>query len=142
MYGLKNNYFNVENKNFHNSIWIELIGFDKNDVKNSVVRYLNNVGFKPDSVSLHLTSVNFVNGYKGMVSEYELPPYACSYAGHAENDERPRQNWTNYDLRNLVTELKNNGVKVFASFFDLVTDYSEPFYKQNPEILANIARDR
>ncbi len=136
MYGLKNNYFNSENKDFHNSIWIELIGFDKNDVKNSVASYLKNVGFTPDSVSLHLTSVNFVNGYKGMESEYELPPYACSYAGHAENDERPRQNWTNYDLRNLVTELKNNGVEVFASFFDLVTDFSEPFYKQNPEILA------
>ena len=85
MYGLKNNYFNSENTNFHNSIWIELIGFDKNDIKGSVSEYFKTTGFIPHSISFHLTSINFVNTHKGMQSEYILPDYACSYAGHLDN---------------------------------------------------------
>ena len=131
MYGLKNNYFNAENNGFHNSIWIELIGFDKNDISGSVKNYFETIGFKPHSVSFHLTSVNFVNTHKGMDSEYQLPSYVCSYAGHAENDLRKRQNWTNYDLRKIVFEMQKHGVKVFVSFFDLVTDYTEQFYLEN-----------
>ena len=136
MYGIFDNYFNENNKNFHNSIWIELIGFDKDADDFGVNEYFKTTGFIPDSVSLHLTSINFVNTHKGMESEYILPPYACSYAGHPQNDLRWRQDWTNYDLRSLIKELKKHGVKVFASFFDLVTDDSEEFCKLYPEVFS------
>lgn len=88
MYGIRDNYFNENNKNFHNSIWIELIGFDKNADDFGVNEYFKTTGFIPDSVSLHLTSINFVNTHKGMEEEYVIPPYACSYAGHSQNDLR------------------------------------------------------
>ncbi len=136
MYGIRNNYFNENNKNFHNSIWIELIGFDKDAADFGVNEYFKTTGFVPDSVSLHLTSINFVNTHKGMDKEYVLPPYVCSYAGHPQNDLRWRQDWTNFDLRSLINELKSHGVKVFASFFDLVTDESEDFCTLHPELFA------
>ena len=135
MYGKFDNYFNDKNEKFHNSIWIELIGFDKDEPDYGVDEYFKTTGFVPDSVSLHLTSVNFVNTHKGMEEEYILPPYACSYGGHPQNDLRWRQDWTNYDLKGLVSVLQSRGVKVFASFFDLV-DGDEDFCKDHPEILA------
>ena len=134
MYGLTGNYFKKNNKKFHNSIWIELIGFDKDALDFGVSEYFKTTGFIPDSISLHLTSINFVNTHKGMNVEYMLPDYACSYAGHVQNDIRWRQNWTNYDLFLLIKELKERGVKVFASFFDLVTDENEEFCKLHPEL--------
>jgi len=135
MYGNFDNYFNEKNKKFHNSIWIELIGFDKNAKDFGIKEYFETTGFVPDSVSLHLTSINFVNDHKGMDVEYVLPPYACSYGGHPQNDIRCRQDWTNYDLRSLIAELQKNGVRVFASFFDLVSEDDE-FSKKHPELIA------
>mgnify|MGYP003289823931 CR=1 FL=1 len=135
MYGKFDNYFNKENKSFHNSIWIELIGFDKDAEDYGVEEYIKTIGFVPDSVSLHLTSINFVNTHKGMETEYVLPPYACSYGGHPQNDLRFRQDWTNYNLRSLISTLQGNGIKVFASFFDLV-DENDDFCLKHPEILA------
>lgn len=136
MYGIFDNYFNENNNKFHNSIWIELIGFDKDADDFGVNEYFDTIGFVPHSVSLHLTSINFVNGHKGMENEYVLSPYVCSYAGHPQNDLRWRQDWTNYNLRSLIKELKGHGVKVFASFFDLVTDDSEEFCKLHPELFS------
>ena len=135
MYGKFGNYFNDSNKNFHNSVWIELIGFEKNAEDFGVDEYLKTLGFVPDSVALHLTSVDFANLHKGMDSEYVLPPYVCSYCGHAENDQRKRQDWTNYDLRNLVRTLQSRGVGVFASFFDLEPETE--FSDMHPELLAD-----
>ncbi len=136
MYGKPGNYFNKENTSFHNSIWIELIGFDREAQDFGVDEYFKTTGFIPDSVSLHLTSINFVNTHKGMDSEYILPPYACSYSGHPQNDLRWRQDWTNYDLRSLIEVLKSRGVKVFASFFDLDSEGGEPFCDEHPELVA------
>ncbi len=137
MYGKRNNYFNEGNKNFHNSIWIELIGFEKNSPDYGVAEYLETTGFVPNSVSLHLTSIDFANLHKGMAAEYVLPPYVCSYGGHPENDQRKRQDWTNYDLKNLIATLQNYGIKVFASFFDLEPE--DEFKSAHPELLSSCA---
>ncbi len=137
MYGKRNNYFNENNKDFHNSIWIELIGFEKNAPDCGVTEYLETTGFVPDSISLHLTSIDFANLHKGMDTEYVLPSYVCSYGGHPENDQRKRQDWTNYDLKNLILQLQKRGIKVFASFFDLEPD--DEFKSQHPELLSSCA---
>lgn len=134
MYGIFDNFFNKDNNKFHNSVWIELIGFDRDAEDFGIKEYFETTGFVPNSVSLHLTSINFVNTHRGMDKEYALPPYACSYGGHPQNDLRWRQDWTNYDLKALVRALQSKGVKVFASFFDLV-DAEEDFCKKHPEIL-------
>ena len=135
MYGKFGNYFNDKNKKFHNSVWIELIGFEKNAADFGVSEYLDTLGFIPDSVSLHLTSVDFVNLHKGMDTEYILPPYVCSYGGHPQNDQRFRQDWTNYDLKKLIRTLQSRGIKVFASFFDLEPETE--FSALHPELLSS-----
>lgn len=134
MYGKFDNYFNAENRSFHNSVWIELIGFEKNAEDFGVSEYVDTLGFVPDSVSLHLTSVDFVNLHKGMAEEYILPPYVCSYGGHPQNDMRYRQDWTNFELKKLICTLQSKGIKVFASFFDLEPE--KEFSSQHPEILS------
>lgn len=137
MYGKKGTYFCADNKQFHNSIWIELIGFEKNSPDYGVQAYLDTIGFLPDSISLLLTSVDFVNTHRGMEETYVLPPYACSYGGHAENDERKRQDWTNQDLRGLIQSLHAHNIPVFVSFFDFCNHTeSTNFTILHPELRA------
>ena len=135
LYGKMDNYFGRKNDGFNNSIWVELLGFEKTDADKGVKRYLKNLGFKPDHISLHVTSVNLVNNHRGMDEEYVLPPYACSYGGHEGNDERYRQDWTNYDMKALIDALHANGIKVFASFFNAGHRTDKSFVGDHPEIL-------
>lgn len=142
MYGNRGNYFGSKKEGFHNSIWIELIGFDRDKKDFGVSEYLDTIGFIPDSISFHLTSIDFVNNHKGMAEEYTLPDFACSYGGHERNDRHARQPWTNYDLRNLTKELQSRGIMVLASMFDFKGNYNHPdipdcgFAAAHPELLS------
>lgn len=123
MYGYKSDiYFNRKHEGFRNSVWIELVGFDKDSPDYGVSDFLGKAGFVPDMVSFHLTSIAFVMTHKGMEQEHLLPAYACSYCGHAGNDDRERQRWTNYDMRGLVKSLHEHGVQVYISMFDFDSD--------------------
>jgi hypothetical protein len=104
-YGRKNAYFGSNSGGFVNSTWIELTGFDNTVPDLGVGDYLDKLGFVPDIVSFHLSSIDVVNTHMGMAKEYKLPVYACSYAGHTHNDDRERQDWTNQELRRLVFDL-------------------------------------
>lgn len=137
MYGKKGNYFNCRKSGFHNSIWIELIGFDKDKADYGVNDFLSTVGFIPDSISLHLTGIDWAGNHQGMENEYILPPYVCSYGGRSANDERQRQNWTNYDLRGLIKELQAHNIAVFSSFFDLCPEeYLTEWLKEHKEVFT------
>ena len=92
MYGYRDVYYNQKHEGFRNSVWIELIGFDNTAPDYGVGDFLSKTGFVPDMVSFHLTSICFVLTHKGMKAEHRLPAYACSYSGHAGNDDRHRQN--------------------------------------------------
>lgn len=118
MYGYHDVYFNREHKGFRNSIWIELVGFDNTLPDYGVGDFLQKTGFVPNMVSFHLTSICFVLTHRGMDEEYRLPAYACSYSGHDGNDDRERQNWTNFQMAGLISELHRNGVGVYISMFD------------------------
>ncbi len=118
-YGIPGAYFASPKAGFRNSVWVELIGFDCTAADFGVKAYLDTLGFVPRSISLHLTSIDFVNTYGGMETEYPLPVYACSYGGHPRNDDRERQSWTNWQMRGLVRALQKQGVKVYGSFFDM-----------------------
>ena len=104
-------------KNGSVNIWMNLIGFDKNDEDRGVKRFLNQVGFKPDSIFALLCSPDFFNQHKGMDTEYILPPDNCAYWGIPRNAERERQEWTNYDVRALAKNLKAEGIKIYADIF-------------------------
>ena len=118
MYGYHDIYFNRQHEGFRNSIWIELIGFDNTLPDYGVGDFLAKTGFVPDMVSFHLTSICFVLRHAGMSAEYPLPAYACSYSGHAGNDDRQRQDWTNRQMAALIRELHRRGVQVYISMFD------------------------
>ncbi|GBF77366.1 hypothetical protein PA598K_05912 [Paenibacillus sp. 598K] len=100
-------------------IWIELIGFDKEQPDYAVQAYLDRTGFTPDSVSLLLYTPDFVHGHKGMASEWRLPMEMCSYGARPYSKDRARQPWTNYELRSLVAELQKHGIEVYCAFFDI-----------------------
>lgn len=137
MYGYHDIYFGKQHEGFRNSIWIELIGFDNTLPDYGVGDFLEKTGFIPDMVSFHLTSICFVLTHKGMDEEYRLPLYACSYSGHAGNDDRKRQNWTNLQMAGLVRELHSRGVQVYISMFDFETELDEEpvrYLDEHPEL--------
>ena len=87
-------------------VWMNLIGFERNDPDKGVERFLNQTGFLPDGVVALLCHSDFINQYPGMEQEYELSPDNCAYWGIPRNSERERQPWTNYDLQALAANLK------------------------------------
>ena len=137
MYGYHDVYYGKKHEGFRNSVWIELIGFDNTLPDYGVGDFLQKTGFTPDMVSFHLTSICFVLTHKGMDAEYNLPLYACSYSGHAGNDDRKRQAWTNLQMAGLVHELHRRGVQVYISMFDFEPELDEEPYRyldEHPEL--------
>jgi len=138
MYGYHDVYFNRQHPGFRNSVWIELIGFDNTLPDYGVGDFLAKTGFVPDMVSFHLTSICFVLRHAGMASAYRLPAYACSYSGHAGNDDRHRQDWTNLQMAALIRELHRRGVQVYISMFDFDSAPGLPgvrqYLEEHPEL--------
>ena len=96
------------------NIWMQLLGFDKNDADRGVARFLEGTGFVPESVCALLFHPDFVHLHGGMDKEYTLFPDNCAYRAVLRNTERYRQDWTNYELRDLVARLKERGVRFYA----------------------------
>lgn len=136
LYGKENFFFGNMPQNFKNYIWIELIGFDKDNIEKTVKDFLDKTGFKPQGVLYLVSSIDIINNHRE--GDYTLDPYFCSYVGHKFNDERELQNWTKTDLTNLNREFKKYGVESFVSIFDYRTKDSE---NQFPEIGAHYYED-
>ena len=96
------------------NIWMQLLGFDRNDADRGVARFLERTGFLPDSICGLLFHCDFIHLHQGMDTEYQLLQANCAYHGIPRNKERERQPWTNHDLRTLVRELKKHGVDFYA----------------------------
>jgi len=108
-------------------IWVELIGFDNTLPDYGVAEYLARMPVPPRFVSLLLFSPEIVHAHAGLEHDFPLGDLQCSYFGRPFNEERSRQDWTAFQLRGLVAELKKHGIEVLASFFDIVvsTDQAE-----------------
>lgn len=104
-------------ENMSLTVWMNLLGFDKNDPDSGAKRFLNTTGVKPDAICALLCHADFFNLHEGMEKEYVLPPDNCAYFGIPRNSERKRQEWTNYDLRRLVKNLAEEGVEFYAGIF-------------------------
>lgn len=120
-------------------IWMNLLGFNRDDDDRGVERFLSRTGFVPDGVVALVCNVDFFNLHKGMDEEYTLPPDNCAYWGIPRNAERERQPWTNYDLKALTENLKEKGVNTYASVFGNYLDNSfhEEWIKDHPEIFRD-----
>ena len=104
-------------KNGTVTIWMNLLGFDKNDPDRGVKRFLARTGFKPDGISALLCPPDFYNMHSGMDEEYVLPPDNCAYRGIPRNSEREGQEWTNYDVRALAENLKAESIEIYGGIF-------------------------
>lgn len=118
------------------SIWMNLLGFERDDEDLGVSRFLNQTGYKPNEIYFLLCSPDFVNLYGGMEKEYTLFPDNCAYWGIPKNKERARQPWTNHDLRQLVKNLKDEGIECYAGLFGTEQDnaFHDEWIFDHPEI--------
>ena len=97
-------------------LWSPLIGFDVTQKDKGVAEYLHRVGMKPDYMCLLLFNADVINYHvKGMPEKVDFPPDFCNYYGSPQNDMRKRQSWSNYDLKDLCKNLKENGVESYMS---------------------------
>lgn len=117
-------------------VWMNLLGFDRNDPDKGVERFLEQTGFVPDGIAALLFHLDFVNLHCGMEEEYELFADNCAYYGIPRNTERERQPWTNYDLRELSQNLQKKGSGLYASLLGHTTDnaFHREWVSEHPEI--------
>lgn len=124
------------------NVWMQLLGFEKNDPDRGAARFLKQVGFAPDSVCALLFHPDFVHLHGGMEQEYKLLPDNCAYRAIPRNVERERQDWTNYDLRTLIAELKKNGVEFYAGIMGTYVEniFHHEWLSDHPELRATSIR--
>jgi len=120
-------------------MWMNLMGFEKNDPDKGVARYLEDTGFLPDAVCALVDHPDIVHDYRGMEEEYTLYPDNCSYHGVPRNILRERQDWTNHDLRDLATHLKKAGSELYLSIFgvDLWNTCHDEWIYKHPEVMVH-----
>ncbi len=102
-------------------IWIELIGFDKDQPDFAIDDLFSRIGYVPNGVSILISSVDFVNGHAAGFEDRALSPMCCSYEGHPCNEERNRQVWTGKELKALIRALQQKKTQVLLSFFNMFT---------------------
>lgn len=117
-------------------IWMNLLGFDRDDSDRGVERFMNQTGFVPDGVCALMCHSDFFHQHKGMTEEYTLPPDNCAYWGIPRNSERERQPWTNYDLRTLTENLAKRGTNTYASIFGTLLNnaFHNEWINEHPEV--------
>lgn len=117
-------------------VWMPMIGFEKNDPDKGAARILNQISFAPDGISAFLFHPDIVMQHDGMETERILPPDNCSYYGSPRNDERFRQEWTNYDLRDLICRLNGEGTVPYLGIMGVTIGncWHEEWIAQHPEV--------
>lgn len=117
-------------------IWMQLLGFDKDEEDKGVKKFIEKTGFTPDGACGLLFHTDFIHHHRGMDEEYVLYPDNCAYYGIPRNIERERQQWTNYDLRKLADSLHENGSKFYVSFFGAIlkNKFHDEWVSNHPEI--------
>ncbi len=102
----------------NNWYWIELIGFDRDAEDYGVEHFFEVTSSKIEGISLLFADVDFVNLHNGITGK-KLRPGDCSYGAQDCSEERARQEWTDTDLKGLVTKLHEKGIKVTFAFFNM-----------------------
>lgn len=110
--------YDKQNLNKYESwIWVELLAFDNAKEDQGVGAYLDRLGFIPYGISLMASASDFIMLHAPLETEKVLFPDICTRFGHAGNEDRSRQDWTNHQLRSLIKNLQRHGIKVFVSVF-------------------------
>ena len=105
----------MEIKGYEQNYWIDLIGFDVNNKEQTLIDFIEKNRGRIDSLYLHIVGgPDFVAYNKGMDHEYNLSSGIASCFPHS--NERDRQVWTNYDLRDFIAICHKHNVKVYFTF--------------------------
>ena len=91
---------------------------------------------RPTAISLFLFHPDIVLQHDGLAHERTLPPDNCSYYASERNDERERQPWTNFELRELVGELHRHGVQSYLAIMgiELNNRFHKEWISDHPEL--------
>lgn len=121
-------------------VWMPMIGFEKNDWDKGARRIINQISFAPDGLSAFLFHPDIVMQHNGMETERILPPDNCSYYGSPRNDERFRQEWTNYNLRELVYNLHDEGTIPYLGIMgvSIGNRWHEEWITSHPEVRLDV----
>lgn len=130
---------NTSASEFEYNLWTELLAFEQTDPDRGAARYLDANPVKPDSIFLFICAADFPFSHRGMEQEYELSPAVCSRNAHPRNEQRERQKWTNWQLRELISNLKKRGVDVYLSMFTCVylDKFGPEWLTQHPELYVD-----
>ena len=100
-------------------LWAELIAFDNASPDHGVAEYLARMPFKPKGISFLLFDPDIIHSHAGLAQDGRIGDLHCAYYARPYNQERRRQPWTAWQLRDLVATLKRHGVEAYASVFDM-----------------------
>jgi hypothetical protein len=117
-------------------VWMPMIGFDREEADKGVGKLLERMSFAPTGVSAFLFHPDIVNQHAGMRVERTLPADNCSYYGSPRNEDRARQDWTNYDLRILLQNLTAAGVEPYLGIMgvELGNRWHTEWLSEHPEV--------
>lgn len=110
--------------NYEKWLWIELIGFDNEKADLGVDCFLSKLGFIPDGISLLLWNPDIIHSHSDLTGDALLGETQCAYGARPYNEERERQNWTKFQLRKLIGNLKKRNIEVYLSVFDQIMSES------------------
>lgn len=108
---------NETERRYEKWVWLDLMGFDNREDDLGVAKYIDAAGFTPHAICLMMSSVDFVLMHEGIEQERALAPDFCSRGGHAFNQDRERQEWTNHQVRGLIDRFHDHGTDVYLSVF-------------------------
>lgn len=116
--------------------WMPMIGFDREKEDKGVGAFLERTQFTPDGTSVFLFHPDFVLQHEGLDQEIQLHPDNCSYYASPYNEERCRQNWTNYDIKKLVDNLNAQGIEPYVGIMGITLDdkFHKEWISDHPEL--------
>ena len=125
-------------------LWLELIGFDNLQEDMGAKAYIDNLGFIPQGISIFMWGPDFVHLHKGLDEDENFPPDIGAYLDYAYHDKKqPGPAWTKHQLRLLIRELQNYGVKIYFSVFphSLGNRFHKEWVSDNLEVAVNPIKD-
>ena len=72
-------------------IWMQLLGFRRDDEDRGAKRVLETIGYRPENIVLLLCHPDFVQLHRGMAEEVALFPDNAAYGAIPGNAERSRE---------------------------------------------------
>jgi len=111
--------FPTNSEAFEKWVWTELIAFDNREPDFGAGKYCDILGFVPTGMCLLVSAPDFAFLHDGLAAEKVMSPLICSRDAHEGNEERRRQEWTNWQIRDLVNGLSELGCQVFLSMFSV-----------------------